>query len=172
MSGWYAMSPDESKARARRLPEELLTQGDLGVAGEVLAADCLHHAPVPLMPGIAGVTGWVTLLRRAFPDLHAIVEDEIAEGDRVVQRLTLCGTHEGEFIGFPPTGKRVAWQLVAIQRLGEDGKIAEYWSSGDLFGLLEQLGVVPATACALPVAGVARERDRKRSDIKRRNCHE
>src|SRR5215217_7640547 len=149
------MSPDESKSRARRLPEELLTQGDLGVAGEVFAADCLHHAPVPLAPGVAGVTRWVTLLRRAFPDLHAIVEDEIAEGDRVVQRLTLRGTHEGEFIGVPPTGKRVAWQLVAIQRLAPDGKIVEYWSSLDLCGLLAQLGASSATACALPVASVA-----------------
>src|SRR3954452_6400234 len=154
MSVWYAMSPDESKARARRLPEELLTQGDLGVAGEVLAADCLHHAPVPLMPGIAGVTGWVTLLRRAFPDLHAIVEDEIAEGDRVVQRLTLCGTHEGEFIGVLPTGRRASWQVVAIQRLGEDGKVAEYWASLDLFGLLAQLSALEGTACRLRAAEV------------------
>ena len=86
---------------------------------------------------------WVRALRRAFPDLRAIVEDEIAEGDTVVQRLTLSGTHRGTFLGLPATGRRATWQLVAIQRLGRDGKFAEHWSSPDLFDLLRQLGALP-----------------------------
>ena len=138
------MAPEELKARARRLPEELLTQGDLAVAEEFLAPDCLHHAPDPLAPGVAGVQCWVTALRRAFPDLCAVVEAEIAEGDTVAQRITCSGTHEGEFLGIPPTGRRATWQLVAIQRIGPDGKCAEHWSSPDLFGLLRQLGALPA----------------------------
>jgi steroid delta-isomerase-like uncharacterized protein len=133
------MAPDELKIRARRLPEELLTQGDLDIADEVLAPDCLHHAPAPLAPGVEGLKRWARALRRAFPDLRAIVEDEIAEGDTVVQRLTLSGTHRGTFLDIPPTGKRATWQLVAIQRLGPDGKVAEQWASWDRLGLLRQL---------------------------------
>ena len=138
------MSPEELKARARRLPDELLTQGDLAVADELLAPDCLHHAPAPLAPSVAGVQRWVAALRRAFPDLCAVVEAEVAEGDTVVQRITCSGTHAGEFLGLPPTGQRATWQLVAIQRIGPDGKFAEHWSSPDLFGLLRQLGALPA----------------------------
>jgi predicted ester cyclase len=140
-----AMAPDELKARARRLPDELLTQGDLAVADELLAPDCRHHAPAPLAPGLEGLKRWARALRRAFPDLHAVVEDAIAEGDRVVQRLTLSDTHWGEYCGLPPTGRRATWQLVAIQRLGPDGKVAEQWTSWDQLGVLRQLDAPPST---------------------------
>jgi predicted ester cyclase len=145
------------KARARRLPEELLTQGDLAIADELLAPDCLHHAPDPLAPGVAGVQRWVTALRRAFSDLSAVVEAEIAEGDTVVQRIACSGTHQGEFLGLPPTGRRAAWQLVAIQRIGPDGKCAEQWASWDQLGLLQQLGALPAAPGAWQGAGRATE---------------
>ena len=142
------MSPEELKAHARRVPEELLTQGDLSVADAVFAPDLVHHGPIPHAPGVAGAKQFALALRRAFPDLCAIVEDEIAEGDWVVQRLTLSGTHRGEYCGLPPTGRRATWQLVAIQRLGHDGKVAEHWSSPDLFGLLRQLGAPPTSETA------------------------
>ncbi len=148
------MLTEELKARARRLPEELLTQGDLAVADEVLAPDCVHHAPAPLAPGVEGVKQWARALRRAFPDLRAIVEAEIAEGDTVVQRLTLSGTHAGAFLGLPPTGRRATWQLVAIQRMGPDGKCAERWSSWDQLGLLRQLGALPVAAAGGDAATV------------------
>ena len=143
------MSPDELKARARRLPDELLTQGDLAVADELLAPDCACHAPATLAPGVAGAKRWVAALRRAFPDLSAVVEAEIAEGDTVVQRIACSGTHQGAFLGLPPTGRRVAWQMVAIQRIGRDGKVAEHWASWDRLGVLRQLA---APSCP-PAAG-------------------
>jgi predicted ester cyclase len=127
------MSPDELKVRARRVPDELVTQGDLAVADDVFA------------PHIGGTKRWVTALRQAFPDLCAIVEDEIAEGDTVVQRLTYRGTHAGTFLGLPPTGSRVTWQAMEIRRLGPDGKFTEQWVLADLLGLLQQLGAVPST---------------------------
>ena len=142
------MSPDELKTHARRIPDELLTQGDLAVADAVFAPNLVHHGPTPHAPGVAGAKQFALALRQAFPDLCAIVEDEIAEGDTVVQRLTLSGTHRGEYRGLPPTGRRATWQLVAIQRLGPDGKVAEHWSSPDLFGLLRQLGAPPTSATA------------------------
>ena len=138
------MTPEELKVRARRIPDELLTQGDLSVADAVFAPGLVHHGPTPLAPGITGTKQFVLALRRAFPDLCAIVEDEIAEADTVVQRLTLSGTHRGEYCGLPPTGRHATWQLVVIQRIGPDGKVAEHWSSPDLFGLLGQLGALPA----------------------------
>src|SRR5215211_3937420 len=101
------MSPDELKARARRLAEELLTQGDLAVADELLAPAGSHHAPNTVAPGVDGVKSWVVTLRQSFPDLRAVVEDEIAEGDTVVQRLTLSGTHKGTYFGVPPTSRHV-----------------------------------------------------------------
>jgi steroid delta-isomerase-like uncharacterized protein len=140
------MTPDEWKARARRLPDELLTQGDLAVADELLAADCRHHAPAPLAPGGEGLKRWVAALRRAFPDLCAIVEDEVAEGDTVVQRLTLSGTHEGACCGMLPTGRRASWQVVAILHLNPDGKITEQWILADLLGVLRQIGALPLAA--------------------------
>ena len=140
------MSPDELKARARRLAEELLTQGDLAVADELLAPDDSHHAPNTVATGVDGVKSWVVALRQSFPDLRAIVEDEIAEGDAVVQRLTLSGTHEGQFCGVPPTGRHVTWDLVEILRLGPDGKFTKHWSISDQLGLLRQLGTDPTAA--------------------------
>ena len=143
------MSPEELKAHARRVPEELLTQGDLAVADAVFAPDLVHHGPIPHAPGVAGAKQFALALRRAFPDLCAIVEDEIAEGDRVVQRLTLQRhAPAASTCGLPPTGRRATWHVVTIQRIGTDGKVAEHWSSPDLFGLLRQLGALSASDMA------------------------
>lgn len=141
------MSPEELKRRARRLAEEVFNQVDLAVAEELISPDYVHH--VPLMPGdqpphgIAGVKEFVTGMRQTFPDFHVIVEDEIAEGDRVVQRITASGTHDGDFFGVAPTGKKVAFDVIEINRIGPDGKFVEHWSSVDLLGVLQQLGALP-----------------------------
>jgi predicted ester cyclase len=144
------MSPDDLKARARRIAEELLTQGDLAVADELIAYDCSHQAPHADASGIDGVKQWVVALRCAFPDLRAIVEDEIADGDVVAQRLTLGGTHESALFGVPPHGRRATWRLVEILRVGPDGKFAEHWCIWDELDLLRQLGAVPAAAGETP----------------------
>jgi predicted ester cyclase len=139
------MSPEELKARARRVVEEILNQGDLAVANELISPDCVHHVPGGQpAPGLAGLRGWLALTQRIFPDFHAIVEDEIAEGDRVVQRITCYGTHQGEFWGVLPTGEQVAFSSIEISRAGADGKFTEHWSSADLLGVLHRLSVAPA----------------------------
>ena len=143
------MSPDELKVRARRIAEELLTQGDLAVADELFAPACHHHAPRPIDSGAHGMKRWVVALRRAFPDLRAIVEDEVAEGDRAAQRLTLGGTHTATLDGLPPSGQRATWVLVEMLRLGPDERFAEHWCLWDELGLRRQLGGAQ-TAAELP----------------------
>jgi predicted ester cyclase len=134
------MSPEELKTKARRVVEEILNQGDLAVANELISPGCVHHVPGGQpAPGPAGLIGWLALTQRIFPDFHAIVEDEIAEGNQVVQRITCYGTHEGESFGVQPTGEQVTFQIIEINRAGADGKFAEHWSSADLPGVLHQL---------------------------------
>ena len=150
------MSPEELKARARRVVEEILNQGDLAIANELISPDCVHHVPGPQpAPGLAGLMGWLALTQRIFPDFHAIVEDEIAEGDRVVQRITCYGTHQGEFCGVLPTGEQVAFSSIEINRARADGKFTEHWSSADLLGVLHRLGAAPARSPASAAEGMA-----------------
>ena len=138
------MAPDELKSRARRVVEEIFNQGDIAVANELISPDCVHHIPGrPPVPGLTALTDWLALTLSIFPDFHAIVEDEIAEGDRVVQRITCYGTHEGEFSGVAPTGQHVSFQIIDISRAGPDGRFAEHWSTADLPAVLHQLAGPP-----------------------------
>ena len=89
-------------------------------------------------PGLEGFKQVNTMLRAAFPDLRLPVEEMVAEGDRVSVRFTARGTHQGEFWGAPPTGSRVAWEVISIVRVA-GGKIAECWSQSDVAGLRQQL---------------------------------
>ena len=137
------MSAEDNKAIARRGWEELWNKGNLAIAAEHYAPDYVVH-----MPGTAKVRGpeaqtqQVLLYRTAFPDLHFTIEDQIAEGDKVVNRVTARGTHRGEFRGIPPTGKQMMVTGVTIDRI-VGGKLQESWASWDFLGVLQQLGVVP-----------------------------
>ena len=128
------MSPENLKIRARRLVEEVLNQGDLAVANELMSPTCVHHVPgAELAPGPASLRDWLSRTLRIFPDFHAIVEDEFATGDRVAQRITAYGTHQG-------TGQPVEFAVLEIARAGPDGRIAEHWCSADLLSVLRQIG--------------------------------
>ncbi|HSJ46545.1 MAG TPA: ester cyclase [Euzebyales bacterium] len=143
------MSPQQMKRRARRLDEEVFTQGDLTVADELVADDCVDHIrALPGRPGVAGLKDWVTTLRRTFPDLHLIVEDQITEADRVATRSTVRGTHAGAFLGVAPTGRQVAFEVIDINRIGADGRIVERWAAVDTASLLVQLGAPPPDTAA------------------------
>jgi len=83
--------------------------------------------------------------RSALVDFHHVVEDQIAEGDKVVSRITACGTHVGELLGVKPNGQRITMTGIAIHRIA-DARLVEHWSEIDLIGLLQRLGVVPAFA--------------------------
>jgi steroid delta-isomerase-like uncharacterized protein len=138
-----ALSADEHKATARRLVEAW-NGAALELLDEIVAPDYLFHDPAdPTMPrGPEGAKQQIRAFRTAFPDLHLTIEDEIAEGDKVVQRLSATGTHQGPLLGIPPTGKAVRTSSIEVMRIAE-GKIAEHWDELDLLGLLQQLGAIP-----------------------------
>lgn len=138
------MSIQENKALCARPHEEIFNQGNLAPADEIFSPDFTwHEAHLPPLPqGPESIKMFATMLRAAFPDLHLILEDSIAEEDRVVNRWTFQGTHHGEFYGVPPTGKAVRISGIDIWRV-EDGKIVENQQVVDNLGLLQQLGAVP-----------------------------
>ena len=127
------MSVEGNKAVVRRLWEEVWNRADLAVADQIFDAAYAAHEK-----------GSVPVIRAAFPDSHHTIEDLIAEGDKVVTRFTWRGTHRGEFMGVPPTGRHVAVGGIWIHRV-EDGRIVEgrEWGQLDWLGLLRQLGAVP-----------------------------
>lgn len=151
---------EELKARARRLAEEVLSQGDLAVAGELVSADYAHHGPGDQpAPGVAGLKEIVTLMHRTFPDFHVIVEDEIAEGDRVVQRMTIRGTAWVEVVGSAPRAKEVSLCAIDINRVGAEGKFVEHWSSVDLLGLVHHLNALPTESKPGPLPAAIRDQE-------------
>lgn len=136
------MSTEENKALLRRLYEEVWNQGNMATVDELLATDYVLHDPAHLVCGPEGFKAYVSAFRAAFPDLHAIVEDQIAEENMAAMRFTARGTHKGELQGIPPTGKQVILSGINIQRIA-NGKIVENWVSLDALGMLQQLGVIP-----------------------------
>lgn len=141
------MSTEQNKADFKRLYDEVFNQGNLDVVDELIAPNVVEHQPQPgVDPNAQGpelVKQIATFYRSAFPDLHITVEDMVAEGDRVVGRVTITGTHQGDLMGIPPTGKRVQVGSIDIIRY-EGGKVVEHWGETDAMGLMQQLGVVPA----------------------------
>jgi predicted ester cyclase len=100
--------------------------------------------PPDAPPGREGLKTMVTALRQAFPDLEYSIDDQIAEGDKVAQRLTARGTLKGEFMGMQPTGKTASWQEFHWHRFDADGLLAEHWDITDSLAMLIQLGLGPA----------------------------
>jgi predicted ester cyclase len=137
-----AATPADPSAVARRIVEEVLNRGNLDVVDELFAPDFRDHTPRPGQgPGREGYKQAITLLRSAFPDLAYTIEDLIAADDKVVLRLSARGTHQGDLMGIPPTGKPVRIVGIVIDRI-TDGKLVERWGLGDDLDLLDQLGVV------------------------------
>jgi len=139
------MSVEENKAIVRRFMEEVVRKGNLVSANEIFTADFIYHPPPSGLPmrGPEAIIQRVATIRTAFPDVQYTVEDEIAENDKVVHRLTGRGTHQGEFLGMSPTSKQVTWTVTAIYRIA-GGKIAERWLNVDDLGIMQQLGAIPS----------------------------
>ena len=137
------MSAAANKALVRRFVEQVISQGNLAVVDELVAGDYVYHGPGMQVGGPDGLKQLFTMLRAAFPDWQETLEDLIADGDEVVFRVTGHGTHQGEFMGLPPTGKRVTVAGIDLVRI-EAGKLSEHWANFDQLGLLQQLGAIPA----------------------------
>jgi predicted ester cyclase len=133
---------EENKAIMRRIYEEIFNEGKLELADELVAPEMVNNTAPGSPRGPEPVKRLVGMLRGAFPDHHIAIDDMIAEGDKVVMLNTYSGTHEGEFMGIAPTGKRFVQRQVHVMRFA-DGKAIEHWGLRDDLGQLQQLGVVP-----------------------------
>jgi predicted ester cyclase len=138
------MSAEQNKAAGRRMVEEVFNQGHMSMVDELLAPNFVEREELP--PGMPrdreGVKVLTTMLRSAFPDFKATLDDIVAEGDKVVIRQTWSGTQKGEFMGIPPTGKKVSFGVIDIMRF-EGGKVVEHWGQMDSMGMMQQLGAIP-----------------------------
>ncbi len=137
------MSAEENKAVAQRAVEAF-NQDDLAAVDQLFTPNYIDHDPsrAGLPPGPEGVRLAWSMFRAAFPDMQVTIEDMVAEGDKVAVRGAIRGTHQGELLGIPPTGKQVTVPLIDINRI-EAGKLAERWGQADMLGLMQQLGVIP-----------------------------
>src|SRR5215211_5256950 len=143
--GGQCMS-EENKALTRR-SWEIVAQGSLDTLDdalqEVYADDVVLHEPVEDIRGIEGLKQFVCMIRSALPDLRITLEDDMAEGNKVVSRWRTQGTHQGELMGIAPTSNQVAITGITTHRI-EDGKIVEEWENWDALGLMQQIGAVPS----------------------------
>jgi steroid delta-isomerase-like uncharacterized protein len=135
---------EQNKAIARRGFEEIWGKGGFAVLDEIYAPNVVLHDPAaPGIQGHEGIKQLVTMNRGGFPDLRFTIEDQIAEGDKVVTRWMAGGTHQAEFNGIPATGTKASVGGITISRFA-GGKIVEENTIWDTLGLLQQLGVVPS----------------------------
>ena len=144
------MLTETNKTVARRFLEEVWNKGNLAVLNEITAKDHVNSGPgtLPGLPaGPEGAKQLVTVYRNAFPDVHFTIDEQIAEGDKVVTRWTARGTHKGELLGIPATGKSSTVTGIGVDRI-VNGKIVESWGIFDQFGMMQQLGVIPTPELA------------------------
>jgi len=136
--------PMDHAATMKRL-YDLINAGDIDGFGELLAEDFVEHEELPgLEPSKEGVKQLFHMYRAAFPDLRMDVQDVLVSGDKAVARVRATGTHQGEFLGMPATGKSVDVQLIDITRFGDDALAREHWGVFDSLAMLQQLGAIPA----------------------------
>src|SRR5258708_25188173 len=134
------MSAEENKAISRWYYEQVWNQGNTVLLDELMVFNHKHHAPLAPVLGVQEFKEYVTFYRQAFPDFHLTLEDQVAEGDKVVDRWTMRGTHRGELMGIPATGKQIVMTGISITRIAV-GKLQETWADFDLLGMLQQLSL-------------------------------
>ncbi len=139
------MGTEANKAIVRRFIDEVFNEGKLAAIAEVVDRGYIMHGTTPEVRGQQGMQEFVTTYRTALPDYHCTIEDQVAEGDKVVTRWTVRGTQRGELDGIPPTGKPVTLAGIVIDRIA-NGRMAETWQQADVLGMMQQLGLIPAPA--------------------------
>lgn len=137
-------SEEQNEALIREVLE-LINDRDLDAAFELYAPDYIYHGPGGQeLRGRDGIRGLWAVFLAAFPDLHSTVDDVIAEGDKLVLRWTIQGTHTGEFLGIPASNNQISLSVTEIFRIA-DGQLVEAWDQYDRLGLMEQIGGIPAS---------------------------
>jgi steroid delta-isomerase-like uncharacterized protein len=134
------MPVEDNRQSARRFYEEVINARNLDALGELLTPDGVDHTFGS--QNAEQAKQFLGMVLQAFPDLHAEIHDVIAEGDLVAARVTYTGTHQGEFVGIPATGRTTTTSGVCWFRM-EGGKQAEHWGGPDMLSFLQQLGVMP-----------------------------
>jgi steroid delta-isomerase-like uncharacterized protein len=135
---------DKNKAAMRRLYNETWNQGNFEVFDEIISTDYTGHIPTPpgAPSGREGLRWLIQAYRTGFPDLQARVDDQFSEGDKVLTRITVTGTHQGPFMNIPATNKKINVTALVVTKF-KDGQNVEGWAELDRFGLMQQLGVIP-----------------------------
>ena len=135
---------EANKTLFTRFIGEVLNDKNVNAVDELMAANYIDHNPAPGVPsGTEGMKQLMSMFFSAFPDLHATIDVLVAEGDLVVGLITNTGTHTGDFMGIPATGKKVSFTETHIVRIA-DGKAVEHWGNQDDMGMMQPLGVIPA----------------------------
>jgi len=135
---------EENKAVFRRYVEEVGNEGNLDLADGIFDRYLAHQSDGSVLErGPEDVKRFMGEFRKGFPDFHSTIEDMVAEGDQVVTRWTMRGTHQGEFRGIAPTGKQIAVTGIGIFRFSPEGKVIESWDNFDQLGMMRQLGALP-----------------------------
>jgi steroid delta-isomerase-like uncharacterized protein len=144
-------SPDNNKQIVQRFMEDCWNNGRFDALSELVTDDCRIHDPVfpGLTSGAQNLRNHIESCRRAFPDLRFTIDDTIAERDEVVHQWTGTGTHNGDFLGMPPTNRRATVSGTSIYKL-QGPKIVEMWSNWNLMSMMEQLGMATPTQAGAP----------------------
>jgi steroid delta-isomerase-like uncharacterized protein len=137
------MSLQENKALVLRFVEEVENQHNLAAIDEFFSTGFVDHSAMTDLPGREGLKTFFSMMFAAFPDMHFTIHQQLAEGDQVATHKTFHGTHQGEFMGIPATGKQVSIEVMDIYTI-QESKMTDHWSVGDFLGMLQQLGAVTA----------------------------
>jgi steroid delta-isomerase-like uncharacterized protein len=137
------MSTEENKKIIQHLFNEAINNQDLTVVDKYISADFVNHGMPDAQPGPDSFRQVITGFKDAFPDMHVNVEEITGDGDLIATRGSWEGTHNGSFMGIPPTGKTVHVQYMDFWKI-ENGKCIENWVQMDIAGLMQQLGVMPS----------------------------
>lgn len=143
IEGEFAMSLQENKALVQRFVQQVQNQHDLDALDEIFSSDFVDYGGMSKPPTREGARILFSELNTAFPDARFEIHRQLAEGDKVVTHKTFHGTHRGLFMGIPPTGKEVTFDVIDIFTIRE-GMITEHRNVSDMLGLMQQLGAVPA----------------------------
>ena len=123
---------------------DAINGGDLDLVDEILADDFVEHEEMPgLAPTKEGVLAMFRMYLAAFPDMQMHAEEVLVSGDKTVTRARATGTHQGELMGMPPTGKSVDVKLIDIMQFNDAGMVREHWGLMDMFSMMQQLGAIP-----------------------------